>query len=152
MRINVTVAAVTAVLAVTLVGCGGSGDKADTTKAGTKAGASAAPSAADDGGAADGSDASDDSSAEAAAGIPPEPTGDTRAAVLAAVFDVSPRSASDEDKAIDAARNQCAALDSGAANPDHAAAQRFSYNGVKLTDDQGTHIDYGLRKSLCPKS
>lgn len=86
-------------------------------------------------------------------GLPPEPTGADRAAVLAVLFDVGGgKLISDEDKAVGAARDQCAALDGGAANPDHAAAQRFSYNGVTLTDDQGKHIDIGLRKTLCPAS
>ncbi|MFC8236361.1 DUF732 domain-containing protein [Streptomyces sp. NPDC056663] len=58
----------------------------------------------------------------------------------------------DEDKAINAARNQCAALDGGATNPDHSAAQPFSYDGVTLTDDDGSHINFGLRKTLCPES
>ncbi len=40
----------------------------------------------------------------------------------------------------------------GATNPDHSAAQRFSYDGVTLTDDDGSHINFGLRKTLCPES
>ncbi|MFC5801981.1 hypothetical protein [Streptomyces formicae] len=138
MRIRATTAAVTAVLAVTLVGCSsdnGSDSKADTTK-------SSAPET---------SSAADNSGAAKAAGLPPEPTGDERSAVLGAIFDVNAKLTQDEDKAIDAARNQCSALDGGATNPDHSAAQRFSYNGVTLTDDDGSHINIGLRKTLCPK-
>ncbi len=67
-------------------------------------------------------------------------------------MDVNATLTHDEAKAIDAARNQCAALDGGAANPDHSAAQRFSYAGVTLTDDDGSHINTGLRKTLCPES
>jgi hypothetical protein len=55
----------------------------------------------------------------------------------------------DEDKAIDAARNQpCMA----APRTWSTAAQRFSYDGITLTDDDGAHLDIGLRKTLCPKS
>ncbi|MER5896106.1 hypothetical protein [Streptomyces sp. NPDC001876] len=138
MRIRTT-AAVAAVLAVTIVGC--SGDKDGDNKAGTvKSTAPKASSAADNSGTAEN------------AGIPPEPTGAERSAVLEAIHDVNGDLIHDEDKAIDAARNQCAALDGGATNPDHTAAQRFSYGGITLTDDDGKHINFGLRKTLCPKS
>lgn len=143
MRIRTTTAAIAAVLAFTVVGCssdsdstGDSGSKADTTTS----------SAAEASRSADGSDAAKDT------GLPPEPTGAERDAVLAAVMDVNSKLTQDEDKAIDAARNQCAALDGGAANTDHTAAQRFSYDGITLTDDDGSHINIGLRKTLCPAS
>ncbi|TLS46898.1 hypothetical protein FE633_07355 [Streptomyces montanus] len=138
MRIRTTTAAVAAILAVT-VGCSsdnGSDNKAGTTK-------SSAPEA---------SSAADDSGPKKDVGMPPEPTGTERAAVLAAIHDVNGNLTHDEDKALDAARNQCAALDDGATNPDHSAAQRFSYAGVTLTDDDGSHINSGLRKTLCPDS
>lgn len=144
MRIRTTTAAVTAVLALTLVGCGSGdtdGDRGDDGKTGSAG--SSAPAA---------SDAADGSAAAEAAGIPPEPDGDLRSAVLQAVQDVNGELIHDEDKAIDAARNQCAALDGGAENPDHAAAQRFSYDGVTLTDDDGRHLNVGLRSTLCPES
>lgn len=140
MRIRTTTAAVTAVLALTLVGCGSGdtdSDRGDDGKAGSAG--SSAPAAAG-------------STAAEAAGIPPEPDGDLRSAVLQAVQDVNGELIHDEDKAIDAARNQCAALDGGAENPDHAAAQRFSYDGVTLTDDDGRHLNVGLRSTLCPES
>ncbi|MFI6965204.1 hypothetical protein [Streptomyces sp. NPDC050255] len=139
MRIRTTTAAIAAVLAFTVVGCSsdnGSDSKADTTTSS----APEASSSADDGGTAKDT------------GLPPEPTGAERDAVLAAVMDVNSRLTQDEDKAIDAARNQCAALDGGAANTDHTAAQRFSYDGITLTDDDGSHINIGLRKTLCPAS
>ncbi|MFD5629006.1 hypothetical protein [Streptomyces sp. NPDC127072] len=122
MRIRTTTAAIVAVLAVAVVGC--SGDEGGDGKADT---------------------AKD-------AGIPPEPTGAERDALLAAVMDVSGNLIHDEDKAVDAARNQCAALDGGAANPDRIAAQRFSYDGVTLSDDDGKHINLALRRTLCPGS
>ncbi|MFI6895820.1 hypothetical protein ACIBM4_17085 [Streptomyces sp. NPDC050256] len=141
MRIRTTTAAIAAVLAFTVVGCSGdngsdSDSKADTTT-------SSAPAT---------SSHADDSGTAKDTGLPPEPTGAERDAVLAAVMDVNSRLTQDEDKAIDAARNQCAALDGGAANTDHTAAQRFSYDGITLTDDDGSHINIGLRKTLCPAS
>ncbi|MER7725057.1 hypothetical protein [Streptomyces sp. NPDC096323] len=137
MRIRATTAAIAAVLAFAAVGCdSGSDSNADTTRSST-------PEA---------SSHSDDSGTAKDTGLPSEPTGAERDAVLAAVRDVNSNLTHDEDKAIDAARNQCAALDGGAANTDHSAAQRFSYDGVTLTDDDGSHINIGLRKTLCPAS
>lgn len=140
MRIRTT-AAVAAVLAVTIVGC--TSDKGGDNKASTGTVKSAAPKA---------SSAADNSGTAKNVGIPAEPTGAERSAVLAAIHDVNGNLIRDEDKAIDAARNQCAALDGGATNPDHSAAQRFSYGGITLTDDDGSHINIGLRKTLCPES
>lgn len=141
MSIRTTTAAIAAaaVLAVTVVGCSSEKDsesKADTVK-------STAPEA---------SSAADNSGAAKNAGLPPEPTGAERDAVLASILDVNSNLVHDEDKAINAARNQCAALDGGGTNPDHSAAQWFSYDGVTLTDDDGSHINIGLRKTLCPAS
>ncbi|MFE6041023.1 hypothetical protein [Streptomyces sp. NPDC056452] len=139
MRIGTTTAAFAVVLAVTVVGC--SGDKDSDRKAdATKSTVTEASGAAENSGAAKNAD------------LPPEPTGADRDAVLKAVQDVHGTLIHDEDKAIDAARNQCAALDGGATNPDHSAAQRFSYDGVTLTDDDGRHINIGLRKTLCPEA
>ncbi len=73
-----------------------------------------------------------------------------RPAVLAALRDVNSRLAGNETQAMTDAIKQCAALDSGAPNPDHLAAQRFAHDGITLTDDDGAHIDIGLRNSLCP--
>ncbi|WP_393059351.1 hypothetical protein [Streptomyces sp. LN549] len=138
MRIRTTTAAIAAVLAFAVVGCSSDSDsEADTT---TRSSAPEASSHADDGGSAKDT------------GLPPEPTGAERDAVLAAVMDVNSNLTHDEDKAIDAARNQCAALDGGATNADRTAAQRFSYDGITLTDDDGSHINIGLRKTLCPAS
>ncbi|HEY9327741.1 MAG TPA: hypothetical protein VIS09_05830 [Streptomyces sp.] len=148
MHIRTATAAIAAVLAFTVVGCSSDNDsdsdsKADTTR-------SSAPEASS--GAEDGDTGADDSGVAKDTGLPPEPTGAARDAVLAAVRDVNGNLTHDEDKAIDAARNQCAALDGGAANTDHTAAQRFSYDGITLTDDDGSHINIGLRKTLCPAS
>ncbi|MFI2780266.1 hypothetical protein [Streptomyces sp. ALB3] len=138
MRIRTMTAATAAILTVTIVGCGSgkSGEsKADTANSTVAAGPNA----------------SDGTGAEKA-GIPPEPTGAERDAVLAAIRDVNAHLTRDEDKALDAARNQCSSLDGGATNPDRTAAQRFSYDGVTLTDDDGSHLNTGLRRTLCPES
>ncbi|TXS10339.1 hypothetical protein [Streptomyces sp. wa22] len=149
MRLRTTTAAIVAVLAVTLVGC--SSDEGGETEADATRSTVAEPSSASDDSASDDS-ASDDSGSAESAGIPPEPTGAERDAVLAAIRDVNGNLTHDEDKAVDAARNQCSSLDGGGSDPDHSAAQRFSYDGVTLTDDDGRHINIGLRKTLCPQS
>ncbi|WNO67028.1 hypothetical protein OG830_25645 [Streptomyces sp. NBC_00121] len=136
MRIRTTSVAI---LAVTVVGC--SRDKGSDSRTDTIT--STAPGA---------SSAADDRGGAKNAGLPPKPIGAERDAVLATILDVNSNLIHDEDKAINAARNQCAALDGGATNPDHSAAQRFSYDGVTLTDDDGSHINFGLRKTLCPES
>ncbi|MEU2429855.1 hypothetical protein ABZ611_10080 [Streptomyces sp. NPDC007861] len=151
MRIRTITAAIAAVIAVTVVGC--SSDKGSDSKDGTiKSTAPDMSTAPDKSTASEASSAADGSGAATNAGVPPEPTGVERSAVLAAIHDVNGKLTHDEDKAINAARNQCAALDGGATNPDHSAAQRFSYGGVTLTDEDGSHINFGLRKTLCPES
>ncbi|MGW0780846.1 hypothetical protein [Streptomyces sp. NPDC002913] len=144
MRIR-TAAAIAAVLAFTVVGCSSEDSKPDTVEVASpepsKSAVSPGPSKSADSG--DGAES---------AGLPDEPTGDKRSAVLAAILDVNGNLIRDEDKAIDAARNQCAALDGGAADPNRSAAERFSYDGVTLTDDDGSHINIGLRKTLCPEA
>ncbi|MFJ6434621.1 hypothetical protein [Streptomyces sp. NPDC091416] len=147
MRIRTTTAAIAAVLAFAAVGCSSDSDNADDSKAGTTK--SSAPEASSP---SSPSSSADDSGAAKDTSLPAEPTGAERDAVLAAVRDVNANLTHDEDKAIDAARNQCAALDGGAADTDHTAAQRFSYDGITLTDDDGSHINIGLRKTLCPAS
>lgn len=140
MRTRTTTAALIAALAITLVGCSSSDNddsKPETTESSSR------PST---------DTSADTSAAEKAAGIPAEPTGDKRAAVLAAIHDVNAKLTADEDKAIEAARDQCSGLDGGAENPDRLAAERFSYNGITLTDDDGAHLNIGLRNTLCPKT
>lgn len=84
-------------------------------------------------------------------GIPPEPTGAKRTALIAALKAVDPYIAEDEAKAIDHARNQCSSLNGGAANVDHSAAVRFGDDTHPLTDAQGKAINAALQASLCPK-
>ncbi|WP_328561844.1 hypothetical protein [Streptomyces coelicoflavus] len=151
MRTRTTTAVLIAALTIALAGCGSSDDSepsaAESSSAapsgtGTNAAESSTPPPSSTG----------TSAAERAAVTPAEPTGAERDAVLAAVFDVNAKLTADEDKAIDAARNQCASLDGGATNPDHTAALRFSYDGITLTDDDGAHLNIGLRKTLCPEA
>jgi hypothetical protein len=155
--------AVAAVLAVTAVGCDSGGDgkedigapapSASSPSASSAGGGSSAPAEGEaaTGGEA-GADGTDSPAPEASGALPPEPTGAARADVMAVVLDVNVGLFKDEEKAIDAARKQCAALDSGVADPDHSAAELFSYNGITPTDEDGSHLNHGLRRTLCPAS
>ncbi|GAB3952546.1 hypothetical protein [Streptomyces sparsus] len=150
MRIRTTTAAIVAVLAVTVVGCGSSQDSDQASD--SRADTAKSPTTEESSPEAEASSPADDNGAAENTYMPREPTGAERDAVIAAVKDVHGKLIHDEDKALDAARNQCASLNGGAKNPDHDAAQRFSYNGVELTDEDGRHINIGLRKTLCPES
>ncbi|MHB9861525.1 hypothetical protein [Streptomyces sp. YIM S03343] len=127
-RIAVT-AAVSAALAVTLVGCS-SNDKADSSKS------SSTPAADKMTGAA---------SAEKTYGVPRVPTGAARAELLSALAAVKPDIVKYEDKAIEAARNQCGVIGDDSAKSDQAAAQRFTYKDVTITEAQGKQINTALR-------
>ncbi|MFB8038985.1 hypothetical protein ACFC5Z_40040 [Streptomyces sp. NPDC056004] len=93
----------------------------------------------------------DHSAAERAAGIPPAPTGNDRDAYLDAIAAVDPQLIVDEQKAIDAGRNQCSSLATPNDKTDWAAAQRFGNDAHPLTDAQGKQLNAALRKTLCPK-
>ncbi|MEU4090830.1 hypothetical protein [Streptomyces sp. NPDC026673] len=84
--------------------------------------------------------------AAADAGIPPIPTGAERAALIAALQAINPDFAKDPDKSIDAARNQCAAINSNSAQVDREASQRFTYHGNEITDAQGKAINEALKR------
>ncbi|MFK0069742.1 hypothetical protein [Streptomyces sp. NPDC091046] len=86
----------------------------------------------------------DYSAAEKKAGIPPEPTGADRDALLAALRDVDPALVADEADAIDNARNQCASINGGADRLDWLASQRFSGGDVEVTEEQGKHINTAI--------
>ncbi|WP_405712770.1 MULTISPECIES: hypothetical protein [unclassified Streptomyces] len=92
----------------------------------------------------------DHSAAEKASGIPPAPTGNDRDAYLDAIAAVDPQIIVDEEKAIDAGRNQCSSLAGGGAKVDRLAAQRFGNDARPLTDAQGKALNAALRKTLCP--
>lgn len=83
-------------------------------------------------------------SAAAAAGLPPEPTGQDRADLLAALAAVDPALTTDEDDAIDAARNQCMAINGGADRLEWTAQQRFSGNGHEVTEAEAKEINAAI--------
>ncbi|MEU8471767.1 hypothetical protein AB0F30_28310 [Streptomyces sp. NPDC029006] len=86
----------------------------------------------------------DKSAAERPAGIPPEPTAAKRAELLRALAAANPDIVKYEDKAIDAARNECGAINGGARRLDWLAAQRFTYKDVTTTEVQGKQINQAL--------
>lgn len=85
------------------------------------------------------------SAATAAAGIPPEPVGATRVRLLRALAAANPQIVKYEDKAVDAARNQCGAISGGARRLDWSASQRFTYEDVTTTEAQGRQINDALK-------
>ncbi|MCX4987137.1 hypothetical protein [Streptomyces sp. NBC_00572] len=80
-------------------------------------------------------------------GLPPKPTGQVRADLLAALKAVAPGTVRYEDKAVDAARNQCQAINGGGSKLDWTASQRFTYKDVTTTEAQGKSINEALKKS-----
>lgn len=82
-----------------------------------------------------------------AAGIPPKPTGVKRQQLLDALAAVAPNVVRYEDKAVDAARNQCSSINGNGGKLDWAAAMRFTYKDVKTTEAQGAKINDALKKS-----
>ncbi|MFG2386597.1 hypothetical protein [Streptomyces avermitilis] len=85
------------------------------------------------------------SAAEKAAGIPAEPTGAKRVELLRALAAANPDIVKYEDKAIDAARNQCSAINGGGSKVDWTASQRFTYKDVTTTEAQGKQINDALK-------
>ncbi|MGD6740639.1 hypothetical protein ACOKM3_02215 [Streptomyces sp. BH106] len=77
--------------------------------------------------------------------IPPEPTGAKRAELLRALAAANPAVVKYEDKAVDAARNQCSAFGEGVKGPDRLASQRFTYKDVKTSEAQGKQINEALK-------
>ncbi|MGW3724156.1 hypothetical protein [Streptomyces sp. NPDC000851] len=131
MRIRTTAAAITALLAVTLVGCS-SDDSGDAAKNDTPTATKTA----------------DNSDAEKAAGIPPEPDAATRTALIDVLKAINPALVADEDKAIDNARNQCSTI-SGGGNADASAQARFSTPEHEVTEAEAKAINAALKASLC---
>ncbi|WP_405827938.1 hypothetical protein [Streptomyces sp. NBC_01176] len=80
-----------------------------------------------------------------ATGIPPRPTGAARARLLRALAAAAPAASRYEDEAIDAARNQCSAINGGAQRLDHLASQRFTYKDATTTEAQGKQINQALK-------
>ncbi|MFE0625616.1 hypothetical protein ACFW3D_01440 [Streptomyces sp. NPDC058864] len=82
-------------------------------------------------------------------GIPGEPTGAERAALLAALKAVDPALAADADKAVANARQQCATI-TGGGNTVAAAQSRFGSAGHQVTEEQAKAINAVLERTLCP--
>lgn len=89
-----------------------------------------------------------DNDGEKAAGIPPEPTGAERVALLAALKAINPALVGDEDKAITNARNQCSAI-KGSGNADASAKARFSTSQHEVSDTEAVAINTALKASIC---
>ncbi|MET9890979.1 hypothetical protein ABZZ47_12315 [Streptomyces sp. NPDC006465] len=87
----------------------------------------------------------DQKAALKAAGIPLEPTGAKRAELLRALAAVNPDIVQYEDKAINAARNQCSAINGGSTNVNRLASSRFTYRDVTTTEAQGRQINQALQ-------
>lgn len=85
--------------------------------------------------------------AAASAGIPPRPTGEKRQQLLDALANAAPDVVRYEDKAIDAARNQCSAFGEGVKRPDWLASQRFTYKDVTTSEEQGKAINEALKSA-----
>ncbi|MET9729659.1 hypothetical protein ABZZ79_03030 [Streptomyces sp. NPDC006458] len=85
--------------------------------------------------------------AATAAGIPPEPTGVDRQALLDTLAAAAPDVVRYEDKAVGAARNQCSAINGDANKLDWLASQRFTYRDVVTTEEQGAKLNAALKAS-----
>ncbi|WP_405911350.1 hypothetical protein OG529_04320 [Streptomyces longwoodensis] len=130
MNTRITAAAALAALALAVTGCSPDEDT-DSKASGTPSASASTPTATRD--------------AAQAAGIPPKPTGAKRAELLRALAAANPDVVKYEDKAIDAARNQCSAINGGGQRLDYVAAQRFTYKDVTTTEAQGKQINEALK-------
>ncbi|WP_031010675.1 hypothetical protein [Streptomyces sp. NRRL F-5727] len=83
------------------------------------------------------------------AGIPPEPQGAEREALLGALRTINPALVEDPDKAIDRARNQCSAINGGGDNVDSLAQQRFSTSSHEVTAVEAKAINATLGATFC---
>ncbi|MFE6157745.1 hypothetical protein ACFQ7F_02350 [Streptomyces sp. NPDC056486] len=81
------------------------------------------------------------------AGLPSEPAAAERAKLLRALAAAAPDVVRHEDKAVDAARNQCMAINGKAQRLDWSASQRFTYKDVTTTEAQGAKINDALKSS-----
>ncbi|MFG2439053.1 hypothetical protein [Streptomyces sp. NPDC048508] len=134
MRTRTTVAALAVLGVLALAGCTSSdSDKTDSKPKATPVEQELTQQQKDD--------------ALKAAGIPKEPTGVKRAQLLRALAAANPDTVKYEDKAVDAARNQCSAINGGAQRLDWSASQRFSYKDVTTSEVQGARINAALRAS-----
>ncbi|MEU4097259.1 hypothetical protein [Streptomyces sp. NPDC026673] len=104
-----------------------------------------------DGGATPSVEASGSKVPDIGEGIPEEPTGAKRAALLAALKALDPALAADADKAVGNARQQCATI-TGGGNAVAAAQSRFGGAGHRITEEQAKAINEVLEKTLCTSS
>ncbi|MFE3324040.1 hypothetical protein [Streptomyces sp. NPDC059176] len=138
------------VCALALTACGSSGEKAADGPAADRTTSSPAATTVTSPVTSPAPAAPAPSSARAAAGIPAEPTGPDRQKYLQALSAIDPALVTDEDKAVDAGRNQCRSLHGGGADPDRTAAQRFGNDARPVTEATGKRINSALRRTLCP--
>ncbi|MFF0024045.1 hypothetical protein ACFYQQ_26280 [Streptomyces sp. NPDC005496] len=146
MHFRTTIAAATAVLAVTLAGCSSGDDGGEAKSAPSRAGtsepsAAKTPGAEQSGGATPGD-------AKKATGIPAEPDAATRAQLIRALSAIDPALVADEDKAVTNARNQCSTLDGGR-RAETAARTRFSTSDHKVTHVEARKINVAVSTVLC---
>jgi membrane-bound lytic murein transglycosylase B len=133
MRTRHTATALTAAALLALTAC--SADDSSTTAADTKP--SAAPSEISD---------EERQKIGEEIGTPAEPTGAKRQELLDAIAEINPDAVRYEDKAIDASRNQCFAINGKGRKLDWTASQRFTYKDVTTTEAQGKQINAALKR------
>ncbi|OQR65970.1 hypothetical protein B6E66_01250 [Streptomyces maremycinicus] len=141
MRIRHTASVAIAVLAVSLTAC----SSAETTDSSTNTTSARPKTTASETAKELTQDQKDNALADS--GIPSKPTGARRQALLDALAGAAPDVVKYEDKAIDAARNQCGAINGGAQKLDYFASQRFTYKDVTTTEAQGAKINAALKAS-----
>ncbi|MFM9613901.1 hypothetical protein [Streptomyces niveiscabiei] len=124
-----------AVVLATLTACSSSDSDDKSAPASTPSPSSSATVAAD--------------GAARSTGLPPKPTGQTRASLLAALHSINPSLIVDEDDAIDASRNQCASINGGGQKLDWSAQQRFSHGSYKVSEIEAQKINATLKVGFC---
>ncbi|MEU5777859.1 hypothetical protein ABZ819_31730 [Streptomyces venezuelae] len=79
------------------------------------------------------------------AGLPPKPDAAEQAKLIRALQAAAPNVVRYEDRAVDASRNQCMAINGKAKRLNWLASQRFTYKDVTTTEGQGAKINEALR-------
>ncbi|MFC8002931.1 hypothetical protein ACFUCH_03685 [Streptomyces olivaceus] len=140
MNARITAAAIVCATAlVTLTACAGADDTSDSKS-------TPAPPPSTSPAPQEPTQEETDDAHRGASGLPPRPTGEKRQQLLDALAQAAPDVVRYEDKAIDAARNQCSAFGEGVERPDWLASQRFTYKDVTTTEAQGKEINAALKK------
>ncbi|MEV0256982.1 hypothetical protein AB0H82_22325 [Streptomyces sp. NPDC050732] len=117
--------------ALALTACSSSDDKADDKP-------KAKPSAA-------ASEQTQKDDVARSAGLPPKPDAAEQAKLIRALQAAAPDVVRYEDKAVNAARNQCMAINKDGQRLNWLASQRFTYKDVKTTEEQGAKINDVLK-------